>query len=224
MEIQYQVKRHEEKIGNFTLMIECLRDLNQTIDDVFRYLEKEGNPQALEELCPYFGVIWPAARGLAQCLSELEEKNIQGKRVLELGCGLAIPSMIAAKKGAQVLATDFHPMVPGFLKVNLELNRLQNFEYLAVNWEKENPQLSLFDWVMGSDILYESRYAAPLAKTISTKIAPHGKVLIADPGRPYLQGFVDEMKKLGFGCETKIFKVPHPPKEQEVFVLILSRP
>ncbi len=223
MEIQYKTKVYQESVGGLILKIECLEDLNRTIDQVFEYLEKKGDPRALEELCPYFGVVWPSARGLASYLTEISRDALDGKSVLELGCGLAIPSMIAAKRGANVVSADFHPLVPSFLSRNLELNDLRTIKYLQVNWETENPDLPQFDWVIGSDILYESRYAAPLAKTIAQKVHPQGKVVIADPGRPCLQQFVDEMSQLGFRNETKIYHVPNPPQMQEVFVISFQR-
>jgi predicted nicotinamide N-methyase len=220
LQIEYRLKKEREKIGSFDLEIECLDDLNKTIDQVFLYLEKLGNPQALEELCPYFGVIWPSARGLSEFISSLPDHELQNHSVLEMGCGLALPGMIAAKRGARVLATDFHPQVPRFLERNIRNNHLNNLSYLRVNWETENPELELFDWVIGSDVLYESRYAETLARAIQKHLKPQGKVVLADPGRPYLQAFVDMMKSFGFTYETKVFRVPHPPQMQDVFVLI----
>jgi predicted nicotinamide N-methyase len=222
--LTYKTKQQLESIGSVQLNIECLDDLNATIDQVFKVLEGQGNPQALEELCPYFGVIWPAARGLSEYLSQLPTSSLLGTQVLELGCGLALPSMVTAKRGAQTLATDFHPEVPKFLEKNILNNQLTHLKYQWVNWEKDAPQLGPFDWVIGSDILYERRYPEPLARTIAKQVKPNGKIILADPGRPYLQGFVDAMKSLGFQCTTKIFRVPNPPTFQEVFVLIFDTP
>jgi predicted nicotinamide N-methyase len=224
MEIQYSSKRQVEKIGSFQLEIECLDDLDRTIDDVFRQLEAIGNPQLLEELCPYFGVVWPAARGLAEYLAQLPHDAVSGKSLLELGCGLAIPSMVASMRGARVVATDFHPIVPQFLNSNIRLNKIINLEYQVVNWEKERPDLGQFDWVVGSDILYERRYPKSLAETIRSQMKPGATVIIADPGRPYLQNFSDAMKELGFELETHIYSVPHGNKNQEVFVLLFKLP
>src|SRR4051812_3092552 len=120
--MNYGLTTQIETIGPLRLQIECLKDLNQTIDEVFKHLEHSGNPQALEELCPYFGVVWPAARGLGEYLAQLPRDAITGKAILELGCGLALPSMVAARLGAEVLATDFHPEVPRFLSSNIQLN------------------------------------------------------------------------------------------------------
>ena len=45
---------------------------------VFRVLEETGRPELLEELCPYFGVIWPSARALSETLTELPRERITG--------------------------------------------------------------------------------------------------------------------------------------------------
>lgn len=219
MQIQYNKKLQIETIGSFQLKIECLENLNETIDQVFKYLENEGNPQALEELCPYFGVVWPAARGLAEYLAKRETSELKNKTVLELGCGLALPSLLAAKLGAKVISTDFHPVVPEFLESNIKRNEITHLNYYSVNWEKEAHSFSNLDWIIGSDILYERRYPESLAKTIKSLVSKNGKVVIADPGRPYLQNFVDAMKSLGFKYKTEIIKVPNPPTLQEVFII-----
>src|SRR3954451_15943342 len=53
---------------------------------------------------PYWARTWPSGIALAKALDE--DPPAPGTKVLELGCGLALPSVVAAKAGAQVLATD----------------------------------------------------------------------------------------------------------------------
>jgi predicted nicotinamide N-methyase len=149
---------------------------------------------------------------------------LQGSRVLEVGCGLALPSLVAAKLGAKVTATDFHPEVPLFLRRNLALNEVPEFEFLKMDWQNEfNHRLGLFDWVIGSDILYEKQHPALVARVVSRYLQPEGKIVVADPSRPYLQPFVDEMKRLGFTYETLIRTVPDEPVPKDVFLLTFQR-
>jgi predicted nicotinamide N-methyase len=225
--LAYTLKRQQEKFGSLTLELEIIADLNETIDRLFEELERTGDGKLLEELCPYFGTIWPSARALSECLVERGglggglTGGLQGKRVLEVGCGLALPSLVAAKLGAQVVATDFHPDVPHFLEKNLALNGLK-IEYLPVDWR--SPEVALgaagkFDLVIGSDVLYERQHAIQLARTVAMWVAEKGEVWIADPARPYLQAFADEMARSGFRYHTEIRGVP------EIFLLkfIFSR-
>ncbi len=114
-----------------------LRDLNQTIDQVFEQLQKHGREDLLDSLCPYFGVIWPSARVLAsQVLSAAlkDPSKFKNLTLLEIGCGLALPSILASIHGAEVIATDYHPDVPIFLNENSRINKLQTLRYLLLDW------------------------------------------------------------------------------------------
>jgi 2-polyprenyl-3-methyl-5-hydroxy-6-metoxy-1,4-benzoquinol methylase len=223
LHLNYELKQIEIEVGDQRLQIECIRDLNQTIDDLFAVLEKNGNPALLEELCPYFGVVWASARALCDALFEIRSE-LSGASVLEVGCGLALPSLFCAMNGAVVTATDFHPEVPRFLKRNIELNRIQNLEYVSQNWNTSQAQgSSQFDWVIGSDIIYESQHPEPVARALVSRCKPGGHILLADPARPYLQRFSDAMKKLGFTEHTRIISVPDEPKAKEIFLLSFSR-
>ncbi len=222
--LKYEMRREKVRAGAFTLEIEALDNLNRTIDQVFELLAKQGRPELLERLCPYFGVIWPSALALARWLAEIPSSQMMGRTVLELGCGLALPSLIAARRGAQATATDFHPEVPRFLSVNRLLNGAP-VEYVEADWLKDScPELEgrTFDLVVGSDILYERHYAAPVARAFAQYGKPGATLLLADPGRPYLQAFHDEMKRLGLGLETRILKID-APEPREIFLLEGSR-
>jgi hypothetical protein len=59
---------------------------------------------AQDEFLPYWADLWPSARALARVLAT---RRLGGMRVLELGCGLALPSLVAARGGARACATDW---------------------------------------------------------------------------------------------------------------------
>jgi predicted nicotinamide N-methyase len=216
--IRYALSRQTETIAGIPLEIECLESLDRTIDELFAELAKSGDERMLEELCPYFGTVWPSARALAERVGRLGS-TLAGQRFLEVGCGLALPSLIATRLGARVTATDFHPEVPIFLERNLELNQMTGLDYVRVDWRGGFPELGLFDHVVGSDVLYERGHAPLLAAVVERYLAPGGQALIADPARPYLQAFLDEMGSRGFRHETCVVATPG----KEVFVVSLAR-
>lgn len=232
MQMNYKLQLSEERIGppgaQVRLTIERLANLNETIDALFAELERQGNPALLESLCPYFGVVWPSARGLAEHLAQLGAPRLAGKSVLEVGCGLALPSLLAARLGARVIATDFHPDIPRFLNRNIELNGLVGsesngrVEFVSWDWQKQKSPFGHFDWVIGSDILYERQHPEPVARMLARHVAPGGRVILADPGRPYLQSFADEMKRMGFACEISARNVADEPLRKDIFILELD--
>lgn len=222
----YQKKIAVEKIGDLEFTIECLRDLNETIDGLFEYLKasvsESEQERIFEDLCPYFGVVWPAARGLCEVLCE-RRAEFAGRRVFEVGCGLALPSLVASLLGAsEVIASDVHVEVPRFLARNLELNPDARVAYRELDWSKgvqsEAEANVTCDWIVGSDILYERQHPEHVAKILTEWMRATGaRALIADPGRPYLQSFVDEMKRLGFPAREA------SPEKRDVYVMEFAR-
>ncbi|MGC4121516.1 MAG: methyltransferase domain-containing protein [Myxococcales bacterium] len=196
---EFRLKRERLWIeGGLTLEVESLASLDETIDSFFEFLEREGKPELLETLCPYFGVIWPAGAALARAVAKLPANALAGRSVLEIGCGLALPSMVAALRDARVLATDSHPEVPRFLERNRALNGgLPSLRYAHADWN-EPPAAGAYDLVLGSDVLYEKAHAERVPAAIAAALAPGGRAIVADPGRPYLQAFVDRMREQGF--------------------------
>lgn len=200
-----------------------IRDLDESIDILCEHFGEEDQDQSLaEEHCPYFGVMWEAGIGLSQVLTP---EMCAGKKILEIGCGLALPSFVATKHGAKVIATDFHADVPLFLEKNQNDNAV-HFQYQIMNWrneiERTKTDLGTFDIVLGSDILYESQHPEQVAKALIAFLNPGGKIILADPGRAYVQKFVLAMRELGWPEKMSTQKVPAAltlkQKEREIFL------
>jgi predicted nicotinamide N-methyase len=113
-------------------------------------------------------------------------------RVLELGCGLGLPALAAALRGADVLATDWAEDAIELLRRNAERNAV--FVRVArVRWSEPEPLLRAAPWdlVLGADLLYEARNAEQLAELLP-KLG--GEVLLAEPGRPYAKEFLERFR------------------------------
>lgn len=216
-----------ERFGTLELTVETLADLDAAVDDL---LARAGDDELGRDLCPYFGVVWPAARALTGELAR-RGPRLAGMAVLELGCGLALPALVAARLGARVTATDLHPDVPAFLARNLALNGLapDALEYLELDW-RAGGLARRFDLVLGSDILYEAGHPGPVARALAAHVAPGGRILLADPGRAYLQPCLDELARLGFRAEHEVVAVADPSLDRagdantrEVFLIECAR-
>src|SRR3546814_16459737 len=81
--------------------------------------------------------------------------DVAGKRILELGCGLGLASLVLRRRGADVVASDYHPLAETFLAYNAALNELPAVPYRTLRWDTPNASLGRFDLIIGSDILYE---------------------------------------------------------------------
>lgn len=204
-----------------------IKDLDESIDILCEFFGEDDQDNSLkEEYCPYFGVLWEAGIGLSQYLQNLDLKN---KKIIEIGCGLALPSFVVTKLGATVVASDFHADVPMFLDFNQKKNQIQ-FPYIVMNWrneiERTREDLGLFDLVIGSDILYESEHPLQVAKALIAFLAPGGKIILSDPGRAYVQKFITGMNECGYKekLSTENVKAELTPKNKprDIFIFEFS--
>lgn len=131
---------------------------------------------------------------------------LKDAHVIELGCGLGLPSILAAKLGAHVHATDFHPDSGEWLlhnahenKVELTYQQLDWTVFLSGSTKETLPACAPF--IIGSDLLYETRHIPSLVCTIDALCAPGGQAVISDPGRDNLPAFVTAMERIGWKSE-----------------------
>jgi predicted nicotinamide N-methyase len=138
-----------------------------------------------EEFLPYWAELWPSGLALARHVAGLE---LAGRKVLELGCGLGLPSLAAALRGADVLATDWADDAIELLRRNAERNGAP-VRVARVRWSEPEPLLRAAPWdiVLGADLLYEERNAEQLAALLPRL---GGEALLAEPGRPYAKDFL----------------------------------
>jgi predicted nicotinamide N-methyase len=134
---------------------------------------------------PYWSVLWRSGLALAR---EVGRARLDGLRVVELGCGLGVPSLAAAAAGATVLATDACPEALDLLARNAARNRLE-VAAERVDWASPTPVVDRapFDLVLAADVLYERPSVASLLALLRW-LGP--RVLLADPGRPAAEAFL----------------------------------
>lgn len=134
---------------------------------------------AHDEFLPYWAELWPASIALATALPE-----VAGLRVVELGCGLGVPSLVAAARGAEVTATDWATDAVDLLRENAGRNGLE-LRVEVRDWREPWPER--FDLALAADVLYEQRNVEPLLERLR-EFAPTALVGLA--GRPYEAEFL----------------------------------
>jgi predicted nicotinamide N-methyase len=140
----------------------------------------------VDEFLPYWAELWPAGIALAEALP----RALRGRRVLELGCGLGVPSLVAAARGARVLATDWSRDALDLLEANAARNGLR-LETARARWDEPDRFAGAWDLVLAADVLYEHRNVEQLLALLPRL---GGEVLLAEPGRPPAQAFLREAR------------------------------
>jgi predicted nicotinamide N-methyase len=136
---------------------------------------------------PYWARPWPSGQALA---AHLRDRPPAG-RVLELGCGLALPSVVAART-ADVLATDGHTDAVAFAAHVLAINEVEG-EVAHVDWTEHGEALverGPWDLVLAADVLYTRENVNAASRLFHRLVASTGALLLADPNRQGAQGFL----------------------------------
>ena len=200
--------------GAEPLTIRSLRDRNQFADPLGE-AERLGISSADWSL---FGLLWPSGDELAARVA-LRPVHA-GERILELGCGLALASLVAHRRGADVTGSDRHPLAAAFLRENLRLNGLLPMKYRHGDWASAlgtdaapagpggasaagpggvaAAVVGRYDLLIGSDLLYDRDATLQLARFIGGHAAAQAEVWIVDPDRGNRPAFNRCMAALGF--------------------------
>jgi predicted nicotinamide N-methyase len=198
----YQVKLETIPVAGLAMQVRSLLDKQQ-------FHDPDGEADRLgisSATWPLFGMVWPSALVLA---AHLQDAVLGQRRILEVGCGLALASLSLHRRHGDVTASDCHPLAGAFLGENLKLNALPALPYLHGDWATVNTELGLFDMIIGSDVLYERDQPGLLAAFIERHSQAAMEVVIVDPDRGNRAGFNRLMDTLGFDREElKVRQLP----------------
>ena len=196
--LPYDAVRDDVAVGPLVLSILRPRSAEDLIDE---------DEYARDERLPYWAELWPSALALAGRLTAM---GLAGARVVELGCGVGLPAIVAALGGAAVLATDWYQEALAFTGANAAAAGAR-LETMAVDWSDPPPALlarAPADLVIGADLLYEARNGGALATLLPRLLRPGGEALIADPRRPHAASLIDALTAAGWSHERVDVRAP----------------
>lgn len=203
--------------GNADYHLRSLLDVQQC-PAVVTELERFGISSAT---WPLFGVLWPSEEMLSHLMLDEE---LGSKRILEIGCGLALASLVLKRRGADITATDYHPEAGQFLDYNTDLNDLDGITFRRESWQEAESSLGEFDLIVGSDLLYDQHNLEPLVTFLDSHVAPNGQIVMVDPGRGMTSKFSRLVQELGFTVQTsREVYVASDGKSQNYWVMRFSR-
>lgn len=187
LRIRYQTL----EFGDVDIHVRTLRD-NQQFLDIDGVAEALGISSAT---WPLFGIVWASGQVLAHLMLDY---HVEGKRVLEVGCGIALASLVLNHRLADISATDYHPEAGNFLLSNVQLNHGKTIPFIRTGWADTDCGLGKFDLIIGSDLLYERSHVEVLSAFIELHANPHCEVILVDPGRGHHANFSKKMIALGY--------------------------
>ena len=141
-----------------------------------------------EELLPYWAEVWSSSVALARALSV---RSLLGAPTLELGCGLGLVAVAAARAGARVTATDWSIPAVELTARNAEANGVE-LEALRCSWQQPDELVARAPWplILASDVLYDRGNVDLLLGLLPRLAGPRSEVMIADPERPPAESFL----------------------------------
>jgi predicted nicotinamide N-methyase len=156
---------------------------------------------AEDERLPYWAELWPSAIAMASYI--VQHLSLPGRPVLELGCGLGLAGVVAARHGAHVLCTDYEAAALTFARHNARRNACQHIHFRLVDWRQ--PALRRrYAYILASDVIYEARNFGPLVALLKRYLARDGVAVFSEPGRVNAVPFFALLRQRGFTYDRDV--------------------
>lgn len=164
---------------------------------------------------PYWAHLWPGARALARLVVD-SATDFRGRWVVELGCGLGLPGLAAARCGARVVLSDRNLETVAFAQDNLRRNRLDG-HVAAMDWDASAVR-GRFSFCLAADVTYDPESHARLLGFARCHLAPAGELWIAESVRAEERALPARMAGLFDVEETRL---PETEEGRRVWVRVL---
>ncbi len=205
------------EFADFDLHVRTLRDTQQFDDDDAAAEDVGIDPSQWG----IFGVLWESSHALAHLMVDFD---VEGKRILEVGCGIGLASLVLNRRNANITATDHHPEAGNFLTANTELNGDQAIPFVRTAWNDDASGMGAFDLIIGSDVLYERDHVTELAGFIDRHARATCDVILIGQNRGHRGAFSKEMTARGYDHSRRAAgPSAHHEGEQPLKILSYSR-
>lgn len=164
---------------------------------------------------PFWAKIWASSLALTSFLKKNPDQ-VKGKRVLEIGAGIGLPSFSIAHLAESTLVSDHASAAVELLEKNIRQLGLENTKAMCLDWN-HFPEEIKAEVVLLSDVNYAPEQFSPLLKLIHRFLAENAVVIIATPQRIMGIPFVEQLSSFISNRGVEIIK----EQEAEVAITIL---
>jgi predicted nicotinamide N-methyase len=216
---KYKTRTEVFDINGLTIKLVLVTDVDQLFDEFM--LRTDQDEEMQDERIPYWADLWASSIALAQHIIK-SGKITKDTHVLEIGCGLGLPGIVAGKLGAKVTMTDYLKAPLEFARHNWELNNKSKAKFELLDWRKA-PGTFAADVVLASDVAYESRAFPFLPNAFKVLTNPRGLIIVSEPGRSYAKDFFKSLPEKGFLVKHFKYQIFHNNIENKVSVFEIQK-
>ncbi len=183
----YPVRTVPLRFGDITLQLLVVNRLEDYVDAEALLRD----PDAPEP--PYWAHLWAGSRALGRLLAS--EGDCRGRRIVDIGCGLGLAGIVAAKRGAAVTMIDTDLAALRFARANAELNKCA---VAVMQTDLRLPGLrGRFDHCLAADVTYDPALQTAVAIFVAERLSRGGRAWCAESVRTLDRGLQQACERLG---------------------------
>ncbi len=169
---------------------------------------------------PYWALVWTGARAIAAVVSGMSRPPFV--RVLDLGCGLGLSGLAAARRGFAVTFGDYLEEPLEFVRATLSDSGLTRGSVCRIDFTRDQPT-EQYELILAADIVYDPAHYVPLASYLDASLAPGGSILLTESLRADASVFLESMLARGFTDEKRALWVMEDGRRERTWLHTLRR-
>lgn len=187
---KFRLRELRVPIGERTVALTTAEDIEDLIE---RITSKQF---MLDERLPYWAELWHSAVALGKFLHE-RPLLLAGKEVLDIGCGLGLEGIAAARYCKSITFADYDENALLAAEYNALLNGAAEAAEFSLLDFREKPQRT-WPLIIAADIIYENRFIAPLLEFLHFAMPDDGMFIVAEPNRLVAEEFFASLERMGY--------------------------
>ena len=190
---RFALKRFTVSCASKHFELTTVAEMNDLIEEI------TSEEFSADERLPYWAELWHSSIALSERLLEMNT-SMEGKSVLDLGCGLGLTGIVAAQLGGSVTFTDIAEDALAFSRYNLMRNCdapvVARCAFEMIDWRLDAGRT--WDVILAADVIYETRMMDPLLQFFLRAISSGGRIMLAEPHRAVAENFLPILQRAGF--------------------------